>query len=420
MPAAENGGRRNAGVRSQRRIAIAFTVLIVVFAGLAASLAFGTFDELDTRVYAWPGERRNAAFDAAAASFAWVGRWWVLGSAALVGAALLFVTRHRRDAAYLLATVVCSGAVSVLLKLAIRRTTTTGGAGGMNPSAYAFPSGHTTMATALAAALILVAWPTRWRWPVLVAGSLFALGMGLSRLYTWVHLPSDVAGGFIMGAAVALGVRLLIPAADGGSAEAPRHRRSRRSGTPDTATPGRLEVVFLDWGDTLMVDDRAQSGPMASWPEVRAVDGAEDALRGLRPRFRVLVATNADDSGERDVLAALARVGLDGFVDGVVSSRDVGARKPDALFFRAALLRAGRAGLPLRPDGAVMVGDSWANDVAGAQAAGLRAVWLNPAKARRPPGAAAPDAEIRRLSELPQALAKLEGAALVAPPRRAG
>jgi hypothetical protein len=47
-------------------------------------------------------------------------------------------------------------------------------------------------------------------------------------------------------------------------------------------------------------------------------------------------------------------------------------------------------------------------------------VWLNPSQARRPDGAAAPDAEIRTLADLPEALAKLSGAAPVAPPRRAG
>jgi putative hydrolase of the HAD superfamily len=159
---------------------------------------------------------------------------------------------------------------------------------------------------------------------------------------------------------------------------------------------------------------------MPPWAEVSAMDGAQDSLRRLRPYYRLIVATNADDSGERDVLAALSRVGLDGLVDGVVSSRDVGVRKPDALFYRAALLRAGRAGLPLAPTHAVMVGDSWPNDVAGARAAGLRAVGLNPSKARRPEGAAAPDAEIRKLADLPRALARLSGAAPVAPPRRAG
>jgi hypothetical protein len=47
-------------------------------------------------------------------------------------------------------------------------------------------------------------------------------------------------------------------------------------------------------------------------------------------------------------------------------------------------------------------------------------VWLNPSKARRPDGAAAPDAEIRTLVDLPEAVARLAGAAPVAPPRRTG
>ena len=140
------------------------------------------------------------------------------------------------------------------------------------------------------------------------------------------------------------------------------------------------------------------------------MDGAQEALRRLRPHYRLLVATNADDSGERDVRAALARVGLDALVDGVVTSRDVGARKPDAAFYRAACCAPAATALPLAPARAVMVGDSWPNDVAGAKAAGLRAVWFNPSRRARPAGAAAPDAEIRRLAELPQALARLAAA----------
>ena len=71
-----------------------------------------------------------------------------------------------------------------------------------------------------------------------------------------------------------------------------------------------------------------------------------------------MVATNADDSPAPDVRLALARVGLDEYVDDVITSADVGDHKPNYAFYRAALLHEGVRGLPLDPRRAVMVGDN--------------------------------------------------------------
>jgi beta-phosphoglucomutase-like phosphatase (HAD superfamily) len=124
------------------------------------------------------------------------------------------------------------------------------------------------------------------------------------------------------------------------------------------------------------------------------VVGAKSALRRLRPGPRLVVATKADDSDGAAVRAALARAGLADLIDDVVSSRDVGVRKPEAGFFAAAVEQAGGGEDHLEPADVVMVGDSWENDIAGAKAAGLRAVWLNPSGLPCPPAsAAAGDAE---------------------------
>ncbi len=72
--------------------------------------------------------------------------------------------------------------------------------------------------------------------------------------------------------------------------------------------------------------------------------------------------------------------GLDELVDALVVSEEAGVSKPDPAIFRVALDR-----LRVRADETVMIGDSWAADVEGARAAGIRAIWFNPA------GAAAPD-----------------------------
>ncbi len=58
---------------------------------------------------------------------------------------------------------------------------------------YSFPSGHTSAAFAFAAALV----GRRSRWGFVFC--LFAVLMGFSRLYLYVHYPTDVLGGMILG-----------------------------------------------------------------------------------------------------------------------------------------------------------------------------------------------------------------------------
>jgi putative hydrolase of the HAD superfamily len=97
-----------------------------------------------------------------------------------------------------------------------------------------------------------------------------------------------------------------------------------------------------------------------AYPEVAA------ALQELRGRgLRLVVASNWDCS----LPEVLERVGLGRLVDAVVSSAEAGAAKPDPGLFEAALTAAGS-----EPREAVHVGDDPDADVAGARAAGLRAV----------------------------------------------
>jgi len=68
----------------------------------------------------------------------------------------------------------------------------------------------------------------------------------------------------------------------------------------------------------------------------------------------------------------LEQAGLDGYLDGVVSSAEAGARKPDPAIFDPALKLAG-----VGPDEALHVGDTADEDVAGARAAGIRALLID-------------------------------------------
>ena len=60
---------------------------------------------------------------------------------------------------------------------------------------YSFPSGHTAAAFASVTALYLAGEKKLWK-PVLVLACL----IGISRLYLYVHYPTDVLGGALAGA----------------------------------------------------------------------------------------------------------------------------------------------------------------------------------------------------------------------------
>lgn len=74
---------------------------------------------------------------------------------------------------------------------------------------FSYPSGHALISLTVVTTAIWLAWPTRWRRAVLVAGVCFLVLVGFSRLYLGVHYPSDIIGGWLMGAAWVGGVLLI-------------------------------------------------------------------------------------------------------------------------------------------------------------------------------------------------------------------
>ncbi len=79
------------------------------------------------------------------------------------------------------------------------------------PSDYSFPSGH-TMAGAIGAT-ILTAADRRFAW----AAVLLAVLIAFSRMYLYVHFPSDILGGAVLG--VGIGLLMLY-----GDQQAARHK----------------------------------------------------------------------------------------------------------------------------------------------------------------------------------------------------
>lgn len=120
------------------------------------------------------------------------------------------------------------------------------------------------------------------------------------------------------------------------------------------------------------------------FPEVQPV------LEILRRHYTLGVVTN----GNADV----RRLGLADYFKFALCAEDLGIGKPDPQPFLEAL-RQGE----VEADAAVHIGDHPGDDIAGAQRAGLRAIWFNP-QGKAWEAENRPDAQIQRLSQLPDLL----------------
>ena len=116
-----------------------------------------------------------------------------------------------------------------------------------------------------------------------------------------------------------------------------------------------------------------------------------EVVRAVSRQAGVGVITNGPSAIQREKIRLL---GIGDLFPFILVSEEENAWKPDpAIFARA--LALGDA----RPEEAIYVGDSPEHDVAGAQAAGLQAIWVN-RRGRAWPGGPPPDFEIGDLREL--------------------
>ena len=117
-----------------------------------------------------------------------------------------------------------------------------------------------------------------------------------------------------------------------------------------------------------------------------------EAVRRLQPPRTIGMITNGPAEVQR---AKIDLLDIERHVDFLLISEEFGAWKPDPSIFEEAL-RLGNAD----PSGAIFIGDSPEHDIAGAQAAGIRSVWINPTGRAWTDGVALPDYVARDLGEV--------------------
>jgi HAD superfamily hydrolase (TIGR01549 family) len=101
----------------------------------------------------------------------------------------------------------------------------------------------------------------------------------------------------------------------------------------------------------------------------RRIKGAEELLKALKKNYKIGIITNNFINEQEN---KLKQIGLISYIDHMITSEEIGVAKPHPLLFSTACERLGAS-----PDTAVMIGDSWDNDIAGANAVGMKCIWLN-------------------------------------------
>lgn len=185
------------------RIAWALALLAVLVAlGLAAKTSALTSADIGLDEHL--AGLRDGALTALAKAATTVASSTVGVAAAVLVPVALWIVRRRRDAVHVLLLIGGALAVAFIAKAAVHEHRPPQRLWVIAPdNAQSFPSGHATVAAALAITAVLLV-RGRMRPLVTALGVLFACGVAFARMYLGVHYLPDVAGGFIAATSSAL------------------------------------------------------------------------------------------------------------------------------------------------------------------------------------------------------------------------
>jgi membrane-associated phospholipid phosphatase len=191
----------DAGVRARPAVLVGVVAPLAVFGVLAYQVATSGRIAIDREILIWLAPHYYAQpFHWIADVLAAIGGEGFAPTPVLLVAAIsvaLVAWRLFGDAAFFVAAVVPVVAASEILKRAFVRPPLEGG----TAVAGYFPSGHAAGSAAVASALVVLSWETRWRSVVAAAVIVFTAAYGVAVVFLQNHYASDVAGGWCLAVA---------------------------------------------------------------------------------------------------------------------------------------------------------------------------------------------------------------------------
>lgn len=185
-------------------LAVAFILILALFGGITEDVINADpIVRLDARVAAFFATYREPGL---AEVFVWLtllAKGQVVGAIAVAAGAIFLLWGERHRIVPLLVTVLGAEATMQAVKRLVDRPRPGLEFAYYLEKSFSFPSGHATQAMALYGFLVYALARAARTWtrrvPIILAGLLVVLSVGLSRMYLGVHYLSDVLGGYLVG-----------------------------------------------------------------------------------------------------------------------------------------------------------------------------------------------------------------------------
>jgi putative hydrolase of the HAD superfamily len=157
----------------------------------------------------------------------------------------------------------------------------------------------------------------------------------------------------------------------------------------------RNALLEHDIDDADLANELAETFPQRRRLRHEVYPDVRPALETLGRSYRLALLTNGASDLQREKIDG---AGIAPYFEEILVAGDIGVAKPDPRTFTTMLTR-----LKIEPAEALMAGDSLRKDIAGAQAVGLRAAWIN-RDGDAPRDNITPDLKAKNLQEFQQKL----------------
>ena len=251
-------------VRRVRLLALFAGVLapLFLFGELADGIREGEPFSFDEAILHFMRRHASDSLDQLMLFASWIGSGPVIGTIDVLACLLLLSRRRWADALFWTLATGGAALLNLVAKEGFERIRPDLWQSIAPETSFSFPSGHAMQTTALATALVVLAWPTAARLAALAGGALFVLLVSTSRVYLGVHFPSDILAGWAASVAWVIGLSFLF------------YRHAVRLGPGSTlrGEPRQIQVFSPDRhataaappAATRRLDDRPAPSPMPS------------------------------------------------------------------------------------------------------------------------------------------------------------